>query len=529
LRQKLSLGIGAVRTPSFPLGLEIAFPHVRVHYRLETIRLDEIWSGVMKILVSGATGLVGSALSEELKAQNHTVVRLTRGTAGPGEVFWDPMAGKLDVAALDGVEAVVHLAGENIAGRWTDAKKKAIRDSRINGTKTLCDAVLKSKVAPTVFISAAAIGFYGNRGDEVLTESSAPGAGFLPDVCKDWEAASEPLERVGIRTVRLRFGVILSAKGGALAKMLMPFKMGVGGVIGSGTIHELDFARRRHRRNPLRSQKHDARRSDQHRRAQRDHEPRFHEDARQRFVTPDPPADAGVRGSPRVGRNGERLVARQHPRETRAPDGGRVRLQASGIRRSVESSDRLAVIIFRNQRYFARGKVASKPHYILGLNTARTVKVNFQKIAPRADRINSRIVRGTEYRFDFRTLHTDQAIVTKDIVIHEPQKILLPDFKINAFIPRPKRAKAAAQFGQHARIFYLSGNDFIAAMAAPVWRHQRGMITPCVRRVSIDLPIQNERRRHQKNECCNEQYGPRTQHDTPLRFDWGRRCSYDLV
>ena len=188
----------------------------------------------MKILVSGASGMVGSALCDVLKSQNNIVVRLTRGKAEAGEVFWDPMAGKLDSDALAGVEAVVHLAGENIAGRWTDAKKIAIRESRILGTKTLCDALLKLKVAPNVFISASAIGFYGNRGDELLTESSPPGSGFLPDVCREWEAASDPLERVGIRTVRLRFGVILSRKGGALAKMLTPFKLGVGGVIGSG-------------------------------------------------------------------------------------------------------------------------------------------------------------------------------------------------------------------------------------------------------------------------------------------------------
>ncbi len=188
----------------------------------------------MNVLISGASGMVGTALCEALKAQNHTVTRLTRGTPGPSEVTWDPLAGKLDPDALTGIEAVVHLAGENIADRWTDAKKKAIRESRTLGTKTLCDALLKMPAPPKVFVSASAIGFYGNRGDELLTEFSPVGNGFLPDVCREWEAASVPLEKSGVRTVRFRIGVILSAEGGALAKMLLPFKLCVGGVIGDG-------------------------------------------------------------------------------------------------------------------------------------------------------------------------------------------------------------------------------------------------------------------------------------------------------
>ena len=126
------------------------------------------------------------------------------------------------------------LAGENIAGRWTTSKKKAIIDSRVKGTQTLCDAILKMSVPPKVFVSASAVGFYGNRGDEVLSEASVPGPGFLPDVCKAWEAASEPISKAGIRRVLLRIGVVLSTKGGALKQMLTPFKMGVGGVVGSG-------------------------------------------------------------------------------------------------------------------------------------------------------------------------------------------------------------------------------------------------------------------------------------------------------
>jgi len=189
----------------------------------------------MNVLISGASGMVGTALSEALKAERHRVTILTRGNAGEGQVFWDPLKGALDSAALTGIDAVVHLAGENIAGRWTASKKKAIRDSRILGTQTLSNALLNMNTPPKVMICASAIGYYGNRGDEMLTESSAAGTGFLPEVCKDWEAASAAVEKAGIRRVLLRIGVILSTKGGALAKMLTPFKMGVGGVIGSGT------------------------------------------------------------------------------------------------------------------------------------------------------------------------------------------------------------------------------------------------------------------------------------------------------
>ncbi len=188
----------------------------------------------MNVLISGASGMVGTALRVALKSDGHGITPLVRGAAKTGEVSWDPLTGKLDPAALQGMDAAVHLAGENIAGRWTDSKKKAIRESRVLGTKTLCGALAKMSVAPKVLVSASAIGFYGNRGDEILTESSAPGSGFLPDVCKEWEAATAPLQSAGIRTVLLRIGVIVSVKGGALAKMLTPFKMGVGGVIGDG-------------------------------------------------------------------------------------------------------------------------------------------------------------------------------------------------------------------------------------------------------------------------------------------------------
>lgn len=191
----------------------------------------------MRILVSGSTGLVGSALVPLLTSGGHEVVRLVRGAPQPGarDIHWDPDAGKLDEAALEGIDAVVHLAGESIAsGRWTAAKKTRIRDSRVRGTRLLSEALARRQQPPRVLVSASAIGYYGDRGEELLTEDSPVGTGFLAEVCRDWEQATEPAAAKGIRVVNLRFGVILTPAGGALAKMLFPFRMGVGGKIGSG-------------------------------------------------------------------------------------------------------------------------------------------------------------------------------------------------------------------------------------------------------------------------------------------------------
>lgn len=191
----------------------------------------------MKILVSGSHGLVGKALIRSLTNDGHEVVRLVRGTRSFGtlEIEWHPNQGKIDSEHLEGFDAVVHLAGESIAsGRWTDEKKRAIRDSRTNGTSLLSETLARLSRPPSVLLSASAIGYYGNRGDELLTENSAAGDDFLAGVCVEWEAATKPALEKGIRTVYTRFGVILDAKGGALARMLTPFRMGIGGKVGDG-------------------------------------------------------------------------------------------------------------------------------------------------------------------------------------------------------------------------------------------------------------------------------------------------------
>ncbi|PYR98439.1 MAG: TIGR01777 family protein [Acidobacteria bacterium] len=183
----------------------------------------------MKIAVTGSTGLVGSALIPFLTEGGHQTFQLRRPN------HWNPANGTIDRSTLEGMDAIVHLAGENIAdGRWTAAKKAAIRDSRVNGTRLLSESLIKLNRPPQVLVSASATGFYGDRGSEVLREESRPGTGFLADVCCQWEAATDPATRGGIRVVHLRSGLVLSSKGGALGKMLLPFKLGVGGKIGSG-------------------------------------------------------------------------------------------------------------------------------------------------------------------------------------------------------------------------------------------------------------------------------------------------------
>lgn len=175
----------------------------------------------MKVLISGSSGLVGSALRKSLEADGHVTGRLPRTYE--------------ETIDFSGVDAVVHLAGESIAeGRWTDKKKRRIEDSRVNGTQQLAEQLARSDTRPSVFICASAIGFYGDRGDERLDEASNAGSGFLTDVCQKWEAAAKPAEDAGIRTVWIRTGIVLSTDGGALKKMLPPFKLGGGGILGNG-------------------------------------------------------------------------------------------------------------------------------------------------------------------------------------------------------------------------------------------------------------------------------------------------------
>jgi uncharacterized protein (TIGR01777 family) len=191
----------------------------------------------MKILVSGSTGLIGSNLVACLTEGGNTVTRLVRrapAASAEDVVLWDPYAETIDRDLLEGYDAVVHLSGENVAGRWTPSKKEKIRESRVRTTHFLSRTLAGLDGRPKALVCASAIGYYGERGEEELTEESGPGSGFLADVCAAWEGASESAAKEGIRVVHLRFGVVLSPDGGALNRMLPPFRLGLGGVVGSG-------------------------------------------------------------------------------------------------------------------------------------------------------------------------------------------------------------------------------------------------------------------------------------------------------
>ena len=194
----------------------------------------------MKILISGSTGLVGSALMPALQSSGHETIRLVRSSFSgtqpqKGSVIWDPVHGQLNPADLEGIDAAIHLAGENIAAsRWTPAQKARIRESRVAGTRLLAETLAKLKAPPKTLVCASAIGFYGDRADQRLNEDSPAGTGFLADTCREWEAAATPAADREIRVVHLRTGIVLASQGGALAKMLTPFRLGVAGIIGSG-------------------------------------------------------------------------------------------------------------------------------------------------------------------------------------------------------------------------------------------------------------------------------------------------------
>jgi uncharacterized protein (TIGR01777 family) len=225
--------------PFGPLGSAVAGGYVRAslerlfdyrHRRTARDLREHRGSPARRFLVTGASGLVGSELLPLLSTAGHSVRRLGRGPGG-----WEPEAGQLDPALLEDLDGVVHLAGENIAGgRWTAERKARIRQSRVLGTRLLCETLARLKRPPETLVSASAIGLYGDRGDEELTESSRPGTGFLAEVCEDWEKATEPARRAGIRVVNLRIGIVLSPKGGALSRMLPPFSFGLGGRLGQG-------------------------------------------------------------------------------------------------------------------------------------------------------------------------------------------------------------------------------------------------------------------------------------------------------
>jgi uncharacterized protein (TIGR01777 family) len=190
----------------------------------------------MKVAITGSSGLIGSSLVGALRGAGHTAIPLVRHDhPGAGEVAWDPAAGTIDAAALEGVDAVVNLAGAGIGdARWTDERKREILDSRVQGTTLLAEALAGLDRKPRVLLSASGIDYYGDTGDAVITEESPPGSGFLTDVCLQWEGAAAPAQEAGIRTVLLRTGIVQTPDGGALAKTLTPFKLGIGGRFGSG-------------------------------------------------------------------------------------------------------------------------------------------------------------------------------------------------------------------------------------------------------------------------------------------------------
>jgi len=189
----------------------------------------------MDVVVTGSSGLIGTALRPVLEAAGHRMVPMVRSQGGGEALQWDPAQGRIDAGGLEGVGAVVNLAGESIgAKRWNEDQKARVKDSRVRGTTLLAETLAKLNRPPKVLVSGSAVGYYGDRGDEVLTESSRSGDGFLAEVCRAWEGAADPAREAGIRVSHIRTGIVLSGRGGALARMLRPFKLGVGGKLGTG-------------------------------------------------------------------------------------------------------------------------------------------------------------------------------------------------------------------------------------------------------------------------------------------------------
>lgn len=226
---------GGLAAPLVDLALRrtFGFRHARLRDDLDRhSRMSD--AGRLRVVVSGATGLIGSQLTAFLGSGGHRVERLVRRAPQSGEVFWDPARGEIDAAALEGTDAFVHLAGESIDGRWTAAKKRRIRESRALGTRLLAETIAGLRSPPRALVAASAVGYYGDRGDALLDEESGSGTGFLAEVCTEWEDATAPAGAAGVRVVNARFGVVLGARGGALARLLPAFRLGVGGPVGSG-------------------------------------------------------------------------------------------------------------------------------------------------------------------------------------------------------------------------------------------------------------------------------------------------------
>lgn len=191
----------------------------------------------MRILLSGASGFVGSEVFSYFHLQGHEVIPLSRGDSSHStsdHIFWDPIHPKFELASFEGFDAVIHLAGEPIFGIWTEAKKERIRLSRVTGTRLLADIFSRVNQPPKVLLSASAVGYYGDRGEELLQENSGTGNTFLASVCRAWESASDGLQEKGVRVLTPRFGIVIDKRGGVLKKMLLPFKLGLGSIFGSG-------------------------------------------------------------------------------------------------------------------------------------------------------------------------------------------------------------------------------------------------------------------------------------------------------